>query len=465
MKSLITWIKLTEGSAEDTTFFHEVICAIACYNPTGAAAITRGADIRQYFTDGTIVAKGPGAGEGKDINANELTKLPQFKFFDDSTIPVAVGEPASTKLKSKEASEDHFKDTGMEKRKTDAIQLANAIVKRIGAPDRKPVYWVGPTNDSTDYGAADIAYNGQGISLKYGGGQFKNLTVNQFARAALGKGKETELLKELHRDVPEKWDSMTTAWLNLIQKALDGWQVHKEEKDSTKVEMTRRDALTAARDLFTKKKNKTIGKWRTYQTEKMEPDEVQVFHDLLYISGKKSVYDKNDSKGAKDRVKTFRYVCRKIHDQGVSGGNVRPAWKKTRNDRFTDIFGTYFTSQDETIKKNLHTVFERQISVSEKPMLYAGKGGTDIRRVPSKAEFESAIFGIKFSYEGKTTGAGYTFILNAAQDVPGAKSIPIMKITIYFRWKGGGQMIGNPDTSSDSKMFVSDYTEVFPELE
>ena len=130
MKSLKTWIKLTEGSAEDTTFFHEVICAIACFNSTGAAAITRGADIRQYFTDGTIVAKGPGAGEGTDIT--DITGHPFFKFVDDSTIPVAVGEPASTELNSKEASEDYFKSSKMGKRKDDAIAVAKAIVKRIG---------------------------------------------------------------------------------------------------------------------------------------------------------------------------------------------------------------------------------------------------------------------------------------------------------------------------------------------
>ena len=49
MKSLKTWIQqLDEASAEDTTFFHEVICAIACSDEsatTGAGSIEKGADI------------------------------------------------------------------------------------------------------------------------------------------------------------------------------------------------------------------------------------------------------------------------------------------------------------------------------------------------------------------------------------------------------------------------------------
>jgi hypothetical protein len=36
-----------------------------------------------------------------------------------------------------------------------------------------------------------------------------------------------------------------------------------------------------------------------------------------------------------------------------------------------------------------------------------------------------------------------------------------MEIAIFFRWKSAGQMMGNPDTSSDSKMFINDYSEIF----
>ena len=461
MKSLKTWIQqLDEASSENTTFFHEVICAIACFNSTGAAAIKSGADIRQYFTDGTVVAKGPGAGEGTDISSanDSLKKHSFYKFIDDSTVPVAPNEPASTELNSEEASEAYFIKTSMEKRKTDALAVAAAIVARIGAPDSKPVYWVGPTNDSTSYGAADIAYNGQGISLKFGAGQFKNLTVNQFARAALGAGSELKLLTELHKSVPEKWDKMTGLWMKLIEDALES----KHWKGSDELGNVGRKARIAFDDL-----KKSVRGWDSYQKLKVNGSQRKIFNRLLF-KGKKAEIEVNRKESPKHpfdikRADEFRYVCRKIYEDKGVGAKLRNAWRDDRNAQFTNIFGTYFQNEDETIKDNLHTVFEKQISVGDKPMLYAAKGGTDIKRVPSKKEFEKEIHNIDFTYEGKTTGSGYTFILNATQkgDIEPTK---IMEITIFFRWKSSGQMFGNPDTSSESKMFISDYTDVFKKL-
>jgi len=462
MKSLKTWIQqLDEASAEDTTFFHEVICAIACSNPgsTGAGSIKKGADIFPFFRDKVVIAKGPGAGEGTDITDFEGMK--QYKFFDPTVKETPAGEDPSTELKSKWATEDHFKEKGMPTRAADAIAVAKAVVERIGKPTG-PVYWTGPTNDSTDFGAADIAYNGQGISLKFGEGQFKNLTVNQFARAALGAGKETELLTELHNDVPEKWDDMTSVWLDLIWKSLSAWNVaDRKFTKKTGSKRTREEALVEAKRLFGLWKGQTYGSWSKYQAKRISWKDVDVFHDLLFIPKKKKVYNKDDKKGDKDRVKQFRYVCRKILDQGPVA--IRRTWKEYRNTQFTNIFGTYFNDRDETIKENLATIFEKQISVSPKPMIYASKGGKDVRRVPSKAEFDHSIEKIDFSYEGKTTGAGYTFILLAQAD-PADPKEKIMEITIFFRWKAGGQMVGNPDTSSESEMYVTDYTDMFPEI-
>ena len=466
MKSLKTWIQqLDEASAEDTTFFHEVICAIACSDEsatTGAGSIEKGADIFPFFRDKVVIAKGPGAGEGTDIT--DFAGMKQYKFFDPTTKEYPAGEDPPDgvpELKSSWATKEHFDKKGMPTRAADAIAVAKAIKARIGKPTG-PVYWTGPTNDATDFGAADIAYNGQGISLKFGEGQFKNLTVNQFARAALGAGKETELLTELHNDVPEKWDDMTSVWLDLIWKSLSAWNVDDRKfTKKTGSKRTREEALVEAKRLFGLWKGQTYGSWSKYQAKRISWKDVDVFHDLLFIPKKKKVYDKDDKKGDKDRVKQFRYVCRKILDQGPPA--VRSKWKEFRNHQFTDIFGTYFNARDETIKENLQTIFERQISVSPKPMIYASKGGKDIRRVPSKAEFDHSIDKISFSYEGKMSGAGYTFILLAQADPTDPKE-KIMEITIFFRWKSGGQMVGNPDTSSESEMYVSDYTDMFPEI-
>ena len=466
MKSLKTWIQqLDEASAEDTTFFHEVICAIACSDEsatTGAGSIEKGADIFPFFRDKVVIAKGPGAGEGTDIT--DFAGMKQYKFFDPTTKEYPAGEDPPDgvpELKSSWATKEHFDKKGMPTRAADAIAVAKAIKERIGKPTG-PVYWTGPTNDSTDFGAADIAYNGQGISLKFGEGQFKNLTVNQFARAALGAGKETELLTELHNDVPEKWDDMTSVWLDLIWKSLSAWNVaDRKFTKKTGSKRTREEALVEAKRLFGLWKGQTYGSWSKYQAKRISWKDVDVFHDLLFVPKKKKVYNKDDKKGDKDRVKQFRYVCRKILDQGPTA--VRKKWKEYRNEQFTNIFGTYFNDRDETIKENLATIFEKQISVSPKPMIYASKGGKDVRRVPSKDEFDLSIGKITFSYEGKTTGAGYTFILLAQAD-PTDPAEKIMEITIFFRWKSGGQMVGNPDTSSESEMYVTDYTDMFPEI-
>ena len=449
MKSFIGWtnLNLLEAKTDATTFFHEVICGIACFDPNGAATIEKGADVKRFFDDGTIEAVNAG------LTAIPPENLKQFRFMDD-TVDV------DGNLTSKSAGEDFWIKNKLGQRADDAISLARIIREnldpRVGTP-KKPILWTGPTNDGSDYGASDIAYNEQGISLKYGEGQFKNLTVDAFARTALGTGKDADLLKDLQETVPEKWDDMTSTWMSLIKLSLDGWKITERDKQQKKIQ---EKALVKAKKLFDSWKSSIAGNWSTYQKKKIDDKEVQVFHDLLY-SGKKGQYDKDDS-DKRHNPNYFRYVCRKLYDQGPA--SIRKDWKTKRNYQFTNIFGTYFSDRDETIKANLHTVFERQISVGEKAIMYAAKGGKDFKRVPSKAEFDATIKNIDFTYEGKTTGAGYTFILKAAQKGLAGKPKPIMAISIFFRWKSNGQMVGNPDTSSDSKMYIEDYTEVFKEI-
>jgi len=449
MKSFIGWdnLNLLEAKTDATTFFHEVICGIACFDPHGAATIEKGADVKRFFDDGTI-----------DAVDSKLIKQPpenlkQFRFMDD-TVDV------DGNLTSKSAGKEFWDKNKLGQRADDAISLARIIREnldpRVGTP-KKPILWTGPTNDGSIYGASDIAYNEQGISLKFGKGQFKNLTVDAFARTALGTSSDASLLKELQKTVPEKWNDMTSTWMSLIKGSLDGWKITERDKQQKKIQ---EEALIKAKKLFDSWKSSIAGNWSTYQKKKIDDKEVQVFHDLLYWGGK-SQYDKDD-KDKRHNPNYFRYVCRKLYDQGPA--SIRKDWKTKRNDQFTNIFGTYFSDRDETIKSNLHTVFERQISVGEKAIMYAAKGGQDFKRVPSKAEFDATIKNIDFTYEGKTSGAGYTFLLKAAQRGLAGKPKPIMAISIFFRWKSNGQMVGNPDTSSDSKMYIEDYTEVFKEI-
>jgi hypothetical protein len=450
MKSFIGWTNynLTEAKTDATTFFHEVICGIACFDSNGAASIKKGADVKRFFDDKIIEAV-----DSKLTAILPTDKEKWYRFIDD-TVDI------DGNLTSKSAGADFWKENNLQKRADDAISLARIIREnldpRVGTP-KKPILWTGPTNDASEYGASDIAYNEQGISLKFGKGQFKNLTVDAFARTALGTSSDASLLKELQTNVPEKWDDMTSAWMSLIKLSLDGWTITERNAEKKKIQ---EKALVKAKKLFTDWKRGIAGDWSKYQKKKITDADVQVFHDLLYW-GKKGQYDKDD-KDKRHNPNFFRYVCRKLYDQGPS--STRKDWKTKRNNQFTNIFGTYFESQDETIKSNLHTVFERQISVGDKAIMYAAKGGRDFKRVPSKEEFDATIQNIDFTYEGKTSGAGYTFILKAAHKGSVGKPKPIMSISIFFRWKSNGQMVGNPDTSSDSKMYIEDYTEVFKEI-
>ena len=97
MKSLKTWMLLNEASADATTFFHEVLCGIACFDAAGAKAITRGADILPFFTNKSIVAK--------DSGLNDITPSPSekwYKFIDDTVVQTPPGEDPSTEIQSKE---------------------------------------------------------------------------------------------------------------------------------------------------------------------------------------------------------------------------------------------------------------------------------------------------------------------------------------------------------------------------
>ena len=167
MKSFIGWTNynLTEAKTDATTFFHEVICGIACFDSNGAASIKKGADVKRFFDDKIIEAV-----DSKLTAILPTDKEKWYRFIDD-TVDI------DGNLTSKSAGADFWKENNLQKRADDAISLARIIREnldpRVGTP-KKPILWTGPTNDASEYGASDIAYNEQGISLKFGKGQFKN---------------------------------------------------------------------------------------------------------------------------------------------------------------------------------------------------------------------------------------------------------------------------------------------------
>ena len=429
MKSFKTFIQEKKGDTSHTTFWHEVICGIACFDSSGAANIKSGIDIKPYFDNGTIAAY-----SASDTTIPIEDEL-QFRFINDKV-------DDNGNLISPHATETFWTENKGSTIKADAIKLAGKLVAKVGTP-QKPVLWTGPTNSLSEYGAADIAYNGQGISLKYGEGQFKNLSANVVANKLLGI---TDLMTELHKEYDSMWDYMTGQWTSVVVSALKTFPVGRSKKKYA----LRDEAVELFKTLT---RNHGLS-WTQYQKLNLKKEEKDLFHALLYKKGgKETSYDKKHKQGH-----MFKRLCPKIVAHSTSSIAVK-GWMDQRNSIMSDrIFGKYFDDKKEDIQGGLAALFEEQISVGPTPMWYASKGGKDIKLVPSKDQFDSKIDKIDLSYDTKKVGAGYSFVLKAA--TKGQEPVDVMEIEIYFRWRNL-QMYGNPDTSSKAIMHVDDYSEMF----
>jgi len=387
MKTFIGFLNEAKGDTGPTTFFHEVICGIACFDPVAAAKIKTGADVKKFFDDNTIIAV------DRSLKKVDIMTTKQSRFLSPK-----------------------------EKPKGKLVSDAIAIAKKLREPSRlgkanKPVLWTGPTNDGSKYGAADIAYNDIGISLKYGEGQLKNLTVGSFGRTILGI--DENILHALLKSHSGAWDQMVRDWMELLKNSIPLEKGKLEYEEITN----------------------NVDSWSEYQKKGLDDEEQEFFDE------KDNGYVKTHKDGKK-----FRHLCRKYYE------TLKPqGWDEIRNQSMGNIFDSFFKSKDKVIRKNLADLFKIQISVSKNDLWYAAKGGKDIKLVPSEERFKRGLANVRFDYRGETKGSGYTFTL-IAHTID--KDIDVMKIQIIFRFKNG-QMNGNPDTSSTYKMMVDDYTDIF----
>lgn len=387
MKTFIGFLNEALGDTSATTFYHEVICGIACADPMGARKIKTGADVKAYFDNGTIIAV------DRNLNKLDIMDLKQARFLSPK-----------------------------EKPKGKLLSDALAIAKQLREPSRLgrsngPVYWTGPTNDGSIFGAADIAYNDVGISLKYGVGQLKNLTVGSFGRTVLGI--DENILQVLLKNHSGSWDQMTRDWMELL-------------KNSIPLEKGKLEFETITN---------SVKSWSEYQKKRLEDDDQEFFDE------KDNGYVKTHKK-----AKEFRFLARKYYETEKPSG-----WDDIRNQSMGTIFDSFIKKKDKIIRKNLANLFKTQISVSKNDLWYAAKGGKDIKLIPGEEKFKRGIENVRFDYTGETKGSGYTFTL-IAHTID--KDIDVMKIEIVFRFKNG-QMYGNPDTSSTYRMMVDDYTDIF----
>ena len=385
---LLQNLREAKGDTSATTFYHEVITGILVGG--GSGKFETGEDVGKFF--------------GKKINAVNSGL---------STI-----QPKGQKWE-RFLQKDSIPKTSLV---TDAKKLASRIKSELGKG--KNMMWTGPTNDASDFGAADIAgtftgYGDVGISLKAGVGQLKNLTLGTFTKIlGMPELKGADFLKKYNSN----FNSMTKDWVKLVEGLFN-----KLTKDTT------------AKKIFKKHIKKL---WDTYQKEILTEDELNTLTDAVGLNRIKY----------SAKTKKFKYFCRKIQEKN------HPQWKdwqKLRGKHFNDIFSDLFAEHEVDIRMNLSTLFKRQLSVGKTSLFYAAKGGKTFWFIPSETLYDKEMGPEEFiaDYELKESQAGYKFLLDVGTQELGG----IGTITVEVRF-AKGQMDGAPDVKSSYKLIANDWS-------
>ena len=388
---------LTEGSTAATTFYHEIISGIAAVKNISITNVDTPSKIKKYFDNGTIAPVSAGLG------TIDIMSLKQGRFLEDKD---DKGKP-------------QFPD---KKIVADAIKSGKAIASKL---KYSKAYWAGPTNDASDFGAADIILSkgapakGVGVSLKYGKGQLKNLSSNQFFQAVMPNA-GVNIMHTIYKNNIGEFDRMTRVYISEMQNIVNG------TKD--------KDAINAFKLI------KSISTWESYQKGIISPQDAEKFV---------KVFPKLDVK----KLKTVKYFGRKL------ASNMKD-WKNQRKEFFDTFFGTFINANKDKITKNLGTLLIKQLSINENPLWYSASGGSDLKLLPGAKQFKEIAKTISLDFDNKVTGSGYDItLIMYHQHGPGGE---LGKIKISIRWKQG-QMVGFPDTASSAKWTVSgdDWQRIF----
>jgi len=392
---------LVEGSTAATTLYHEVISGIAAVDSSVSVNnFATGADVAKYFDNGIIEA----VAGSKIPSYKDVMTLPQAKFL---TAKDKDGKPQIPNPKVV----------------ADAISSGKKVADQLPFTPSPPAYWSGPTNDKSDFGAADIILSdgsissdkAVGVSLKFGKGQLKNLTGNKFLSAIIDLEGKGSLMKAIHEINGDAFNEMTKTYVGLIKKTVD----------NTK----NQDAMNAFNGI-----KGNIETWATYQKGKITSKEAA---DLV-----KGFPDLDAAKIAKGGTK---YFGRKMAESSL----FPSSWAKDRTDYFSIFFGMFLDRYADKIEKNLGTLFERQLSITTKPFWYSASGGTDLKLIPGKEQFDALVKTLQFDYKHGIKGDGYIFDLSIKDS--NAKTLGDIAITL--RWKQG-QMVGYPNTTSTGKWHI-----------
>ena len=394
-----------KGDTSATTFYHEFITG-AIVGGWSPGTINTGADLIPALKFCQATTGQATKGVGKNINDKVYVDKKGISFFDKSKKP-------NSKIVS------------------DAKSTATEIIKKIGKT-KGLCLWTGPTNDNSPYGAADIAgnfgskYGKVGVSLKYGAGQLKNLTIGTFMKA-LGLGQMTG--DTFVKNYTDSFDYMTKDWMTLVTKLFNS-KISGKNKQK-------------AKDIFNKHSQKT---WSAYQSEKITDAEYDILIDALGWPLQK----KKESKH-----RTFRYFCRKMQEEYM--GRKWGDWIRVRIEGFKDVFGHFLKENEKKIYDGLHDLFKRQLSVGKTSMFYAAKAGKTFWFIPSETLYNKTFNEKEFTmdYHINTSASDFEFVLQVGTVSGG----PVGEITVVIRF-AKGQMEGVPDAKSKYKLVADDWADL-----
>jgi len=390
------------ADTSNTTFFHEVCTGILIVDPGATSKLKSGADVLKYIKNNQVIPVRVGGGADGVTPIDDITELKQARFFSkDVKIPQKI--------------------------LSDASSIAIKFREKAKPGTVKKVWWTGPTNDASKWGAADIVVvSSKGkfpVSLKFGVGQLKNLSINTVGEvlgiAASGKN----VVDDIETTYAAVFNRYTKKWIEYLQS----FSYEKYGNDSMNIVID---------------ETINIQTWDEYQKSNLQNPE-KAYRSINVKYKKTSAYNR------------LRKFCAKIYE---NANNVDKAeWTgKIRKEFYEKTLGAFFKTQEAKFKKNVKKLFEVQLSVQEEDYWYAAKGGKDLKLIPGKKTFEEGIKNLKVEYSFEESGTGYIIPLKVSTK----KNELLLEIKIIFRWKFG-EMVGSWDTASVKKEYVEDWTEYF----
>ena len=370
-----------EEKAGANPFYHELATAVFLIDPK--ARIIIGSDFKKYFIKKTLLSIDK---KSSVIDHNKVFETYGSRF------------------------ENYKVNQGV---LNDARALSNIIRSQLKLNNIKNVLWTGPTNDGSKFGAADIVVITNSkkypISLKFGKGQLKNLSMNTIAKTLQIPTKGEDMLADMHDMFAPEWNKLVKEWFKFI---------------SDNLKINQKNALA----------KETIGikTWEEFQSRKI--NDPVTFYGIMGIKYK-----------PKPNYVFLKKALSKIYSDILKPSQQTLWTQKIRFNSFEKIIGVYFNSFKKLFDANVKKLFALQLSVSDDDFYYIASGGKEWKMIPGIETFNKKLKNLTIKHDLRTSGSGYVIPLIVSTD-PQQKNI-LLEIRITFRWSKG-EMVGELITSS-----------------